>query len=161
MFEHAVIDSAGRIRSTIASASRHARFRDVRISTSDPIAANNDAASCHDAGSRACLPGSDVGPPTGPAVAPELVLIVAITVAVCVPSSVTVGVANEHVAAAGNGEHPNVTVCVEPFSGAMLTATVPDAPLFTVSAVGAMLTLKSPVLAAFTTCDTAEDVEAA
>src|ERR1700722_19561343 len=118
MFEHAGIESAGRISSTIASASRQARFREVRISTSDPIAARSDATNCHDAGSGAGLPGSLT--PIGPIVELELVVIVAVTVAVCVPSSVTVGIANVHDAFAGTCAHPSVTVSVEPFTGAIL-----------------------------------------
>jgi hypothetical protein len=157
--EHAVSASAGSISNTIASANRHARRRDVRISTSELIAATT-AANDSQGGSGPGSGGFDdeFGSMNGPVAPPALVTIVEATVAVFFPSRVTEFDANEHDEFAGNPEQESDTVCVDPLTGATATVKLPDWPATTIREPGATLTPKSPLVEAFTVCVRAGDV---
>jgi len=144
--EQAVMASAGSIRSNIANARRQARSREVRIMSSADNPATASAIVCHTLGGAGGWR-SSTGLCDGPIVERAVVTIMPPTVAVCVPSRVTVFEANEHVAFAGSWLQESVTVWVEPPMGATLAINVPFWPAVTESCGGNTATLKSVVLA--------------
>jgi len=85
-----------------------------------------------------------------------VVEIVTCVIAACVPSSVIDIGTNAQADALGRPLQLKLTVCVEPFCGVTVNATVPDCPATIVRLPGLAETLKSA--AAFTVCVTTGDV---
>ena len=149
--EHDTSRATGIVSTNIASTTLHEPLR-LRIDNKPKIPAKQTEII------RSTLPG--IGGRAGPTgIAADLravVDIVTCVVAACTPSNVIDVGTNAHADAPGRFPQLNVTVCVEPFCGVTVSATLPLCPATTVSAMGFAETVKSP--AAFTVCVTTADV---
>jgi hypothetical protein len=140
----------GTAKTHMAKATRHAMLR-VRRSESTSIPPKHRP---NTANIRVTVPGVAIG--GGPGVMPRIVVLnVNWLVAAWVPSRVTADDALQ-LAPRGRPEQLSETICVEPFTGVIVTATMPELPAARVSDDGLTVTVKSGV--ALTVCEIAGEV---